>query len=1382
MPLDSLSFTAPTRLRALLCPLGRIKRSRFSNFTSRLSTSNVVRLGDVTPDPQRTMFSPQGFPDGQIVYDLTNSLDREHEYLETFEVYRRTFVIIALADHTEGNDPDALVSQFEELKFLYPGALHYVCLMFDAPADGAVPQGKDPNTFIPVPTRRPSVVSVTAPMRTVMADITGPVLGELCSFAKTLQALPTLDSPLSPEARTAVGGDGRRMSVPAGGGLQVFEERTSLAKKRTTMAGFGGGSSDRSRNKGKGRVVIAVAQLHLLAGRIPDALKEFIEGADVCRANNDHLWHGKALEGIGVCLVILAHLKVPFQIPQIPYPAVDSTKSSKSSPANSKPSTPIPAANGNDGQLHSATSQQVLDILPELHTTIINLYQRASNFPGESIPQICYCEAILRHAKAMTSMHLSNGNADAAIAHMVLGKPLNSSGPRKNIPSRVDISATAMRAYPNPLESMTVLGATKVLSGIASVLGAVGLNRRKALITRELIKILIPGLIQARVVGAAEVGVHPAAGLSALSGSSPLDLGEGDIESGIMELLDDLCRAYGILPGLAHAVPPSAPAPGETPRTADATAAVIAEQEIRSFGWPALKIHVLRNCTSLCEALPDFMGVLKFTTQLLRMADMDLTKEEQIRLSTTISRTVGAARKLGLHDVEADYWDQFLLRDVELLENSIWRAPVPHGAEELRDAGPPTAPIVVDKNPFIYNPAAAAAAVTRTAEPLLVAGEQAEFRVTLQNPFEFELEVEKVTLDVTGMDIVVEPARGVVLAPFRTFQFSVHATPNSTGEIRISGARIKVFGCRERAFPIFAEGLDARERDTKTKRYGLQAAELRTERPISVLSPQAGSRASLRPPPVLHPIPRALNLTVVTPQPLLVVRNTSLSQGALMILEGERRVFQITFANLSSVEVDLLVFSFEDSTTARIQQALVEKGNSPAEMYELELMLAKKRAFVWHRSVDEPEHAGPRRTVFVPANGTATFEVSVLGKPGLTNGTVQADYSHLGRPRSEVDRRFFTRQVIFPVTVTVNASIELARVDFVPFSPSDIASSPPPEAAFGPFKQLYADKNPGDYCLLLLDLRNVWPQPLAIKLTLAEYTAEDTIQAGHTTRLILPVRRIFHSNPTAPIPSVSASQRQFVVSSTKVSLEQERQGREAFWYREALLDGLTGTWSELGSSRSGDIELRGLRLSPRMVETLRIEDVAISCSVLVSNSSDSGENSGDNSEETSDDNGGVTSGDSDAAIQLSPHKFLVPTDTFQTLTTTITNRTARRLRPLFRLLPSLRGQPSPQALELGRRFCVNGLLQQALPPLEPGETRVIEKGFVALARGEYEISASVEEVGAGGKGGAGVVEEMDLQGRVRDMLNGGEGGAPQGGRRCWVCREVLVVVARELDE
>jgi hypothetical protein len=55
---DPLSPIAPARVRVLLLPLGRIRRSRFLGFVERLKLENVIRLGDVSPDgrPNRSMY------------------------------------------------------------------------------------------------------------------------------------------------------------------------------------------------------------------------------------------------------------------------------------------------------------------------------------------------------------------------------------------------------------------------------------------------------------------------------------------------------------------------------------------------------------------------------------------------------------------------------------------------------------------------------------------------------------------------------------------------------------------------------------------------------------------------------------------------------------------------------------------------------------------------------------------------------------------------------------------------------------------------------------------------------------------------------------------------------------------------------------------------------------------------------------------------------------------------------------------------------------------------------------------------------------------------------------------------------------------------------
>jgi hypothetical protein len=50
MAVDPLSPIAPARLKALLLPVGRIKRSRFLSFAARLQAENVVRLGDISPN------------------------------------------------------------------------------------------------------------------------------------------------------------------------------------------------------------------------------------------------------------------------------------------------------------------------------------------------------------------------------------------------------------------------------------------------------------------------------------------------------------------------------------------------------------------------------------------------------------------------------------------------------------------------------------------------------------------------------------------------------------------------------------------------------------------------------------------------------------------------------------------------------------------------------------------------------------------------------------------------------------------------------------------------------------------------------------------------------------------------------------------------------------------------------------------------------------------------------------------------------------------------------------------------------------------------------------------------------------------------------------
>merc|ERR1712000_428281 len=96
--------------------------------------------------------------------------------------------------------------------------------------------------------------------------------------------------------------------------------------------------------------------------------------------------------------------------------------------------------------------------------------------------------------------------------------------PRLNIvPTRQQIVNLLMDAFPASSfasELLTTVDRALILSGIAAVLGPLGFRRKKAMVIRELVSVLITGLVEARTRGAADAGVHPAAGLVSLASNA----------------------------------------------------------------------------------------------------------------------------------------------------------------------------------------------------------------------------------------------------------------------------------------------------------------------------------------------------------------------------------------------------------------------------------------------------------------------------------------------------------------------------------------------------------------------------------------------------------------------------------------------------------------------------------------------------------------------------------------------------------------------------------------------------------------------------------------------------------------------------------------------
>lgn len=1334
------------------------------------------------------MFSPLAYPDGAMLYDLiTHVPPPSHLALTPFDLYREPLAVVALADGKElgaitfskrhsanGTGPTiveknirALYQELEELRDQYPKALVHQVLIFDyaTPTSSVIPI---PEGISVIP---PQEDSLRTTIKTVMCDISSHLLAEMTTLAKSFEAMTSIESPVHYSGMRpmdgapwfpgegGLNGSGRRnsqfsipqqangrsasasvadrshvrMSMPVvpsrpaassssstpgrpstpvksgmsnppmgsdgvqsdpSSGPPTPDQNTSrpdsaqsprdVSGNRVSVQGFGpGGANDKWRIRGKGRVSVVLGSMYLQAGRWSDSLKELVEGATAAKSLNDHIWHGKALELILMNLILLGWSGLEFQVPQVCLPAQDVPSRSSWPTPDAQPVTP-------DQPKHLRNLQLVL---PELLDRIINLYSR-KRAESEKLPNLPFAETTIRFCKILSALHFCGGEINQRSLDMIVSgklpaKNLTTSPRLTIVPTRHHIVNLLFDAFPSSAgfsaELLTTVDRASILSGIAAVLGPLGYRRKKAMVIRELVSVLITGLVEARTRGAADAGVHPAAGLvSVAPGTDPrngvaLDLGEGDIEHGIEAFLGLLCNSYGIV-GLDQAKNDTE----ESPVAKDSDEAIInriySQSAARFFGFQGIKLNILRACISFSEALPDFNGALKFSSDLLRTAGSGIAPgphredstpriytDEQARLVSNISRTWALAQQLGLRHTEAEYWDEFLVRGIKLEPLLSTRTPIPHAHSALPGASAGRASQDVD--PFIYNPFLKKP--DEVVEHFLVVDEPATFRVNLQNTFDMEVDIESVRLETTGVAFEATP-EATRLGPNRTQLLRLGGQPRERGEIKVTGVIVKVRGCRERRFPIFSKPWSP-VRDVKIKAKGLPVLEEGSE-PIKRTSPRLETET--------------LSLTAIAAQPLLTVKATTLPQSSVMILEGERRVFSVTLRNESPTPVDFMLFSFRDSTQAPLKAALNNRDATPAELHEYELILMKKQALRLPK--------GNQKRYIAPS-AESTFEFEILGKPGLTSATIQVDYTHLGVPREEVTEQFYTRQVSVDLTVTVNASVELARADALPLD--------------GPLPRSFmndagapASKDAGDYCLLSLDLRNSWPSQIAVHLEDDDgIVVDESILPGNTNRVLMPVKRVYLEDPHASIPSLNPAQdRQFVVSSTKITPEMERANREAFWYREKMLGCFKGTWTTTSApKRSGVLELRNLRLTPRMVEAIKVDEVGIDISV-------------ENIE--------------DLAEEDPPSENVAYVEEFLQVRVHVTNRTSKPILPIMRLMPALCHRSLNVALDYTRKLAWNGTLHQLLPRLEGRTSTDFVLGVTALCRGEFEFTATVEEV------------------------------------------------------
>ncbi|KAI7885172.1 Trs120-domain-containing protein [Lichtheimia hyalospora FSU 10163] len=1360
----AINITSSCRVRVLLVPVPPIKSSTFWKHVELVKKFSVVRLGDVTPDLQNgagAMFSSQVFQEGQMHFQFTTTYTRDHAHLEDFQPHRRIFGVIGIMDCQEWKDKDLSEGHkhFVDTLHKYPTAIVSRCFAFD-PTET---QPDDTKGLIMIP----NVGNMSFYMSTMICDFASEILSQFAMLASRIENLPTLESPLprayyitprfdtpsnvSPTPSVSTPGSPnmnhrtsqppkptqsssssllKRASTPVGNArpLSFAQHQQKLTPNhgpmspplpspQPTRSTGNQGDNGKTKRRTPARVKKLLADLYLLAGRLPDAVNHYTQAIEMTKTTSDYLWLGSAMEGLTCATLLLGYLHA--DVGHI-------VSRSQSAPGGSTPETPsTPTTDASPSTLLDDTTSTVAQVL-QRYTTLLDYYDKVSTTSNIPMPTLIYAETLVKMARFMLTVYANKGWSDHTLSLLVQGKLSSQdngilTGPQRfisiedmmrckesGIPRR-DIAEWATKIWVAQLDDLSLLDQINLMTHMSSVLNAIGYHRKSAWLMYESVNRMLPLLIQGRAT------------LASSRDTTKKDFGKSD--DGILEILKRICEVYGLGERNVHdggtldAL--QGQDDGSDKNVGDGVRGAVAKEPLH-FGWPKLQIDILRQCIAIAEALPDYGAVLYYTTVLLKNLYQYISKEEQIRLATSIQRIVAMGKRVRQVESNVNYWGVNIVSAVEAL------LPIPRKAvyqHSVKGRVSPAAAAAANGDPFIYNPFSQKRNEKQSV--ILVKNELCDFRVTLTNPFGFDLELQNVVLSTTGVPFNAVSATATIPAN-GTLNLRLTGTPEETGTLVVRGCMIKIVGFAEQEFLVDYGQKQKKEaaKDPKNKRDDSNNKSEFIKLKHSGLSAIQSSRKR-ETSNELRPV-QFYELSVIEDQPLLKIKSTSLLHDAVMLYEGEMTHISIELENIGNIPVDFASLSFVDSTTAN---PLPVNPELPVEeQYEIELYTKGMHVFSWEGSKEEMAQFVGKK-IWLPPGDLWKLNVNVYGKRGCTGGTIQIDYGYLKRDENEA-ASFYTRQLYLPVLITVYQNLEPLNWDILylrhsaPVPKADIDNARERIAKIGlehnnaydqPIEDLLLitrqfddQKSKNDYCLVTLDVRNTWTVPFDTKLVIDngeddKLTSIVTLQPGSTKRITLPVKRLFLDPEECyqPVPSLEPN-KQFVVSQgPKIPLEQERARLQTFWYRETLLRRITATWHCNSTGRHGLLNIRSsLRLLPMQLSILKKEDIEF-----------------------------IVEMTSDHAKKVSHRRFECKSNEFVTMNVSIRNRNVHPIKLILRVQPVQSYDDGAKEYDLTGKLLIQGLQQVVLPEVPPNDgitTHQLPMCF--LSRGQFEFLYHAEDV------------------------------------------------------
>lgn len=1257
-----LVYTLAAEVRVLVVPVGGSTRRHYDAHLGILRAQGAeVRLLDLAPQPHLHRFNPQLFPQGHLRFEFLSSMpDPDSAFLCDFEPHRKVFVVLGVGVAREdAGDVEP------ELRRRFPTPIVHNTIWFDAPPQKLVPRSdhSSRSTFFHAGTAGPSIQSI-------MCDIGGNFLaafeGYALLYGKITLRSPVLFNSTSRMLPLTIAKAQKRLS---NGGLFKLEVPSDNA----------GGNVPRQH----GRLAKLLGSLCLLAGKTADALQHFNEASLVLKKCDDHLWLGSALEGVAVCAVLLQHAGVHYQLPasvlhnviQIPkgmFAAEDDASAARfvsriSGDTRASLSSPRTSSSVSFLANDSIDALALPEFIRAVSQRIFHLYLLSMDEFENMVPDNVYIDALLRYIKFMVQVFVGGECNQAMLARIVAHEP----GSKAATPSKFtksEILREVDKVVQLQLDHVSLLQQCKIYCALASVYGDLDMDRKRALMLHVLLNAVLPR-IQSRVAD---------------------DLGA----MGLRDIIDALFEAYGI----------------------------------EHHSWPSLQVPLLKLALNISLLAHDWLSAAHMCLVLLARYMHCLHDTDQCEIKAQFDDLVQLCQRNNIPVVTA-YWDPFLVRKV------VFMSKANEDLVTLDNSNPRTEA----DDPLIFNPYNKETKSAFDRDKIMVAGDVYQLRVTLQNPFAFEIdiidfevvsdgEVEVHTLTSLMRPVVTmgtpstlrrapsrQPSRfksATALVPSATAtstsasmaggggslslgaysirQFLVSFKALTVGELRVVGFNATISQCSDQYFKVI-------ESQTTLPYVKVRHASKPTSEDIPA---------------------QPLSLMVVKQQPLLSLSKILINNGWLMLLQGEKYTFSMQLTNQSSQVINYLLFSFWDSTVDTLNHKLANVGNTPAlEVYEFEWSLLQFKPF---RILNKEEIAGKYKQILPQTDVTIEYEIT--GKKGMKELRLILEYAN----REAANEHLLVKYHV-PIQLTVLPSIEVTGFDVLPLLETSLLGDPSLPADLSEpqrtscFKQFldYYERHIGrgnmlEFCVLVIDVKNAWSEMLWVNLQTSlsdgpEFSIEECLFLGKTTRLFVPIKRIssIEHDLTAPIPSLR--NRQFI-KNYLITEQQDLVLRELFWLRSHLLEGLSAQWRTQHRSKNGVVNFRGIRLNPKMAKVLMKPKLVLTQRVA--------------NEEGN-------------AVDRNGSQYCLKTEEFYRIETTIANNAAHDVRGMLRQVPSPAdvitgsGQAPMQKnlfSAMDRNILVHGVLQKNVGVIARGKTVTVELAFTLLERGAYEWGCIFEEL------------------------------------------------------